>query len=48
MVMMGQTGKKFMVVPEINGLLEKVEEQLKEEKRAEAKAKSVKKEKKET
>ncbi|ORY69156.1 RNA polymerase III RPC4-domain-containing protein [Leucosporidium creatinivorum] len=48
MVMMGQTGKKFMVVPEINGLLEKVDEQLKEEKRAEARAKSVKKEKKET
>lgn len=45
---MGQTSKKYMVVPQIDSLLEKVEQQEREEKRAAAVAKaSVKKEKKE-
>lgn len=44
---MGQTSKKFMVVPQIDSLLEKVEQQEREEKRAAAALKSaIKKEKK--
>lgn len=42
--MMGQTGKKFIVVPEVSHLLERIEMQEKEEKERERRLKALKKE----